>query len=88
MKKSFVYLIGSLTNKKLITYVGWSHDVVKRIKNHNLGKGAKFTKGRQWFLIYKKSFLNKKNAMKEIHHLYCFISVPQHHNLLKPTTSN
>jgi putative endonuclease len=59
-----VYLIGSLTNKKLITYVGWSHDVVKRIKNHNLGKGAKFTKGRQWFLIYKKSFLNKKNAMK------------------------
>ena len=64
MKKSFVYLIGSLTNKKLITYVGWSHDVVKRIKNHNLGKGAKFTKGRQWFLIYKKSFLNKKNAMK------------------------
>tara|TARA_B110000305_G_C19138494_1_gene492288 strand:- start:463 stop:636 length:174 start_codon:yes stop_codon:yes gene_type:complete len=31
---------------------------------HNLSKGAKFTKGRKWTLIYKKCYKTKSLAMK------------------------
>ena len=31
---------------------------------HNLGKGAKFTRGRIWKLIFKKKFINKNNALR------------------------
>ena len=36
----------------------------KRITLHNNGKGAKFTKGRKWKLIYSKKFSSKILAMK------------------------
>ena len=32
---------------------------------HNTSKGAKFTKGKKWFLIYCKEFNTKSDAMKE-----------------------
>tara|TARA_X000001036_G_scaffold390843_1_gene388735 strand:- start:202 stop:432 length:231 start_codon:yes stop_codon:yes gene_type:complete len=46
--------------KKPVTYVGYTKDLKKRISQHNLGKGAKFTRGRKWKLIYKE-ILNSKN---------------------------
>ena len=42
--------------RKPITYVGYTKDLKKRISLHNLGKGAKFTRGRKWKLIYKEIF--------------------------------
>jgi putative endonuclease len=60
----FVYIIANITNKKTITYVGWTNNLKKRLKLHNSGKGAKFTRGRQWILIFKKKLLSKKDAMK------------------------
>jgi len=30
---------------------------------HNTGKGAKFTRGRKWTLIYKEKFKSKKMAI-------------------------
>jgi putative endonuclease len=60
----FVYIIASINNKKIITYVGWTNNLKKRLKLHNLGKGAKFTRGRKWILIFKKKMLSKKDAMK------------------------
>ena len=62
--KHFVYLIISYHNKKLLTYVGYTNNVKKRLKLHNLSKGAKFTKGRKWEIIYKKSYNSKSEAMK------------------------
>ena len=50
-------------NKKIITYVGYTNDLEKRIKLHNNGKGAKFTRGRKWVLIYKELFKSKKEAI-------------------------
>ena len=44
----FVYVIGSLKNSKPKTYVGWTKDLNERLRKHNLGKGAKSTKGRKW----------------------------------------
>ena len=50
---------------KPITYVGYTRDLKKRIILHNTGKGAKFTRGRQWKLIYFKRFKSKNVALKE-----------------------
>ena len=57
-------MIANLSNKKIITYVGWTNNLKKRLQLHNSGKGAKFTRGRKWVLIFKKKMLSKKNAMQ------------------------
>ncbi len=64
-KKFYTYLIcSSLKNKKLISYAGYTDNLKKRLEKHNTGKGAKFTRGKKWFLIFKKTFQNKSLAMK------------------------
>ena len=60
LEKFYVYLIANFNNKKIITYVGWTNNLKKRIQLHNSGKGAKFTRGRKWILIFKKKMLSKK----------------------------
>ena len=45
------------------TYVGYTKDLDKRLLLHNLNKGAKFTKGNKWQVIYKKRFILKTKAM-------------------------
>ena len=59
----FVYLIGCYKNNKLTTYVGYTNNLEKRIKLHNEGKGAKFTKGRKWEIMYYEKFKRKRKAM-------------------------
>jgi|TARA_Y100000389_G_C17374752_1_gene471049 putative endonuclease len=54
----------SVNRVNLITYVGYSINPNKRLNLHNLGKGAKFTKGRKWKIIFKKKFNNKTEALK------------------------
>ena len=60
----FVYLIGSYIKKKFITYVGYTNNLKKRINLHNSSKGAKFTRGKKWKLIYYKKYESKIDAMK------------------------
>ena len=54
---------------KSITYVGYTNDLIKRINLHNKGKGAKFTRGRQWVLIYKEKFKSKKEAISREYYI-------------------
>ena len=61
----FVYLIVSKNKGKKVSYVGYTKNLTNRILLHNNGKGAKFTKGKKWKLVYYKSFDNKILAMKE-----------------------
>ena len=61
----FVYLIVTKNKHKLISYVGYTNDLKKRLILHNKSKGAKFTRGRSWKLIYFKKFNNKNIALKE-----------------------
>ena len=61
----YVYLIASTNKKKTISYVGYTKNLKKRLSLHNSSKGAKFTKGRKWILVYYKKFLEKKIAMSE-----------------------
>ncbi len=64
LEKFYVYMIANLNNKKITTYVGWTKNLKKRLCSHNSGKGAKFTRGRKWILIYKRKMLSKKEAMQ------------------------
>ena len=45
------------------TYVGYTNDLILRLKKHNSNKGAKSTKGYKWLLIYSKKFKTKSEAM-------------------------
>ena len=61
----FVYLIVSnLKKNKKFSYVGYTNNLEKRISLHNSGKGAKFTKGKKWRLVYYKKYDSKSLAMK------------------------
>ena len=61
----YVYLIICKNINRYISYVGYTNNLKKRIKLHNNSKGAKFTKGRYWILIYFRGFKTKSIAMKE-----------------------
>ena len=54
----------SYHKKKYYTYVGYTSNLKKRIKDHNNSEGAKYTKGRSWKIIYKKIYNSKSKAMK------------------------
>ena len=62
--KFFVYLLINIIKNRATTYVGYTNDLNKRLALHNSSKGAKFTKGRKWTLIYKKCYKTKSLAMK------------------------
>ena len=59
----FVYMLKSITSKRKKTYVGYTRDLKRRLIQHNSNKGAKFTKGNIWIIIYKKKFILKSDAM-------------------------
>ncbi len=61
----FVYLIAAKVKKKTISYVGYTNNLNKRLIKHNSSKGAKFTRGKKWKLIYYKCYDTKKEAMTE-----------------------
>ena len=62
----YVYLIKTekKINNKFISYVGYTNNLKNRLKKHNLGKGAKFTRGKKWILIYYEKFDTKNLALK------------------------
>ena len=59
----FVYVIGNKNKAKVTTYVGYTNNLKKRLGLHNNSKGAKFTRGRHWKLIYWEKYKTKKEAM-------------------------
>ena len=58
----YVYMLKSL-GVRPVTYVGYTKDLKHRVLLHNTGKGAKFTRGRRWKLIYKEKFKTKRLAI-------------------------
>ena len=46
-------------------YTGWTNNLEKRLKDHNDGKGAKYTKPRRpVVLVYHETFQTKEEAMR------------------------
>ena len=59
----YVYVIGS-KKKPIKTYVGWTNNLKKRLSKHNLGTGAKSTRGRKWKILYSETLYTKSDALK------------------------
>ena len=48
-------------------YTGWTNDIAKRLKTHNEGKGAKYTRARlPVTLAYYEAFETKEEAMRQL----------------------
>ena len=63
-----VYMLKSL-GKKTVTYVGYTNNLKKRIILHNSNRGAKFTRGRKWKLIYKEKLNSKREAISREYYI-------------------
>ena len=61
----YVYLLVSKHKKRLVSYVGYTNNLTRRLILHNSSKGAKFTRGKKWSIAYKKMYKTKSIAMKE-----------------------
>ena len=64
----YVYMLKS-HGLKSVTYIGYTKDIKKRLALHNSGKGAKFTRGRTWKLIYKETFKSKNKAISREYYI-------------------
>ncbi len=64
----FVYMLKT-KSKKPITYIGYTNNLKRRVNLHNNGKGAKFTRGRKWKLIYKEIYKTKKEAISREYYI-------------------
>ena len=62
---SFVYVLAARNpDGRVITYVGWTLDLERRLAEHNGGpKGARTTRGRAWALIYAEKHRTRRRAM-------------------------
>lgn len=57
----FVYVLEDLKSKE--TYVGYTHNLLKRLKEHNQGKNFS-TKSSSWKLIYYEACLNQEDTLR------------------------
>ena len=62
----YVYVLAT-RNKAggIVTYVGWTLDLDRRLAEHNGQgqRGAKSTRGRSWVLLYAEKHRSKRKAM-------------------------
>jgi putative endonuclease len=65
----FVYVLGSRRKDDHRTYVGWTTDLDRRLRQHNSGTGAKSTRGRTWILLYSERCKTKRDAMSREWHI-------------------
>jgi len=62
--KFYVYMLLSNKGNKYFSYVGYTVNLKKRLSLHNSSKGAKFTRGKKWKIIYSRGYPNKSLALK------------------------
>ena len=64
----YVYMLKSI-EKRPVTYIGYTKNLKKRLSLHNAGKGAKFTRGRKWKLIYKELLNSRSEAISREYYI-------------------
>ncbi|HEX5507512.1 MAG TPA: GIY-YIG nuclease family protein [Pseudolabrys sp.] len=65
----FVYVLGTRTKNRHLTYVGWTTDLERRLARHNAGSGARSTRGYVWVLLHSECLKDKRAAMSREWHL-------------------
>ena len=73
---SFVYVLATQNpDGRVVTYVGWTLDLDRRVAEHNGGapgkkhRGARTTRGRAWALLYAEKWRTRRAAMRREHAL-------------------
>jgi putative endonuclease len=62
----YVYVLAAQGGTgRVVTYVGWTLDLERRLAEHNGfgSRGAKSTRGRHWILLYAERHQSKGAAM-------------------------
>lgn len=58
----YVYLLENQDDKSW--YTGFSSNLKQRVKDHNNGKGSRYTKSKiSWKLIYYEAYVEKSDAL-------------------------
>ena len=65
----YVYMLKSVSPGKIKSYVGYTNNLKNRINLHNTGKGAKFTRGRKWKIMYTEKFATKNEAISREYYI-------------------
>ena len=62
---SFVYVLATTNpDGRIVTYVGWTLDLDRRVAEHNGSlRGARSTRGRAWALVYAEKHRTRRRAM-------------------------
>ena len=63
----FVYILKSRKDKKL--YFGYTNDLRKRLKEHNLGLVESTKPRKPLYLVYYEAYFSKQDAVKREHNL-------------------
>ena len=58
----YIYLLESIRHKKV--YVGFTSDLIKRLKEHNQGLNFSTKPYKPWKVIYYEACLNEKDAKR------------------------
>lgn len=59
---NYTYIVKCADNS---LYTGWTNDLEKRIRDHNLGRGAKYTRARlPVTLVYHETFDTREEALR------------------------
>ncbi len=63
----YVYALESLSNKEL--YIGSTNNLIRRVKEHNLGKSPSTKRYRPWKLIYYEACIFEADAKRREYYL-------------------
>ena len=65
----YVYVLKNTSTSTLTPYVGYTQNLKKRLKLHNNGLGAKFTRGRNWEIMYYEKYPTKGEAISREYYI-------------------
>ena len=65
----YVYVLGSEGRGGRRSYVGWTTDIDRRLSEHNSGRGARSTRGREWALLYAEKLPGRNASLSREWHL-------------------
>ena len=65
----YVYVLKNTNKSRLTTYVGYTKNLKDRLRLHNKGAGAKFTRGRNLEIIYYEKYPTKKEAISREYYI-------------------
>ncbi len=69
----YVYILQCTdSNGKKTLYTGSTNNLMRRIEEHQTGRGAKYTRGKELELVYFESLLSRGNAMSREYEIKSF----------------